>query len=96
LKEAALEQVIIQSENTVEQRSIKKEIMKMKSKVHDQEDDSKRYIIVQAQLEGEVALTKPDIYENVAKSFKRFQVIDIPFIKIVEHAEWKKKQKKIV
>jgi len=68
--------------------------MNNSSKAQHREDASKRYVVVQTQLDGEVALTKPDIYENVARSFKRFQVIDIPFIKIVEHSEWKKNQKK--
>lgn len=57
-------------------------------------DEVKRFVIIQTQPEGEVPLTKPDIYENIAASFKRFQFIEIPYIKIVEHAEWKKKQKK--
>ena len=58
-------------------------------------DEIKKFVIIQTQPEiGEVPLTKPDIYENIAASFKRFQFIEIPYIKIVEHAEWKKKQKK--
>jgi hypothetical protein len=49
---------------------------------------------VQTQPKGEVTLTKPDLYENIAASFKRFQFIEIPYIKIVEYKEWKKKQRK--
>ena len=57
-------------------------------------DEIKRFVIIQTQPEGEVALTKPDIYKNIAASFKRFQYIEIPYIKIVEHTEWKKKRRK--
>ena len=58
-----------------------------------QQEEVKKFIIVQVQPEGEVALTKPDLYENIAASFKRFQFIEIPYIKIVEHVEWKRKNK---
>jgi len=58
-------------------------------------DEAKKFVIIQTQPEvGEVPLTKPDIYENIAASFKRFQFIEIPYIKIVEHDEWKKKRRK--
>ena len=58
-------------------------------------DEIKKFVIIQTQPEvGEVPLTKPDIYENIAASFKRFQFIEIPYIKIVEHTEWKKKRRK--
>lgn len=57
--------------------------------------EAKKFVIIQTQPEvGEVPLTKPDIYENIAASFKRFQFIEIPYIRIVEHNEWKKKRKK--
>lgn len=58
------------------------------------QEEVKKFVIIQAQPEGEVALTKPDIYENIAASFKRFQFIEIPYIKIVEHTEWKKRRQK--
>ena len=58
-------------------------------------DEAKKFVIIQTQPEvGEVPLTKPDIYENIEASFKRFQFIEIPYIRIVEHSEWKKKRKK--
>jgi len=58
-------------------------------------DEAKKFVIIQTQPEvGEVPLTKPDIYENIEASFKRFQFIEIPYIKIVEHDEWKKKRRK--
>ena len=59
------------------------------------QDEAKKFVIIQTQPEvGEVPLTKPDIYENIEASFKRFQFIEIPYIRIVEHDEWKKKRKK--
>ena len=58
-------------------------------------DEIKKYVIIQTQPEvGEVPLTKPDIYENIAASLKRFQYIEIPYIRIVEYTEWKKKRRK--
>ena len=66
-----------------------------KSKSKTIQDEAKKFVIIQTQPEvGEVPLTKPDIYENIAASFKRFQFIEIPYIRIVEHSEWKKKRKK--
>ena len=68
---------------------------KSKSKNRTAFDEIKKFVIIQTQPEvGEVPLTKPDIYENIAASFKRFQFIEIPYIKIVEHNEWKKKRQK--
>ena len=59
------------------------------------QDEAKKFVIIQTQPDvGEVPLTKPDIYENIEASFKRFQFIEIPYIKIVEHSEWKKKRQK--
>ena len=59
------------------------------------QDEAKKFVIIQTQPDvGEVPLTKPDVYENIAASFKRFQFIEIPYIKIVEHSEWKKKRQK--
>ena len=69
--------------------------MKMSKKIDKStQDEIKRFVIIQTQPEGEVALTKPDVYKNIAASFKRFQFIEIPYIKIVEHDEWKKKRRK--
>ena len=59
------------------------------------QDEAKKFVIIQTQPDvGEVPLTKPDVYENIEASFKRFQFIEIPYIKIVEHSEWKKKRQK--
>ena len=59
------------------------------------QDEAKKFVIIQTQPDvGEVPLTKPDIYENIEASFKRFQFIEIPYIKIVAHSEWKKKRQK--
>ena len=66
-----------------------------RSKSKTTQDEVKKFFIIQTQPEvGEVPLTKPDIYENIAASFKRFQFIEITYIKIVEHDEWKKKRRK--
>ena len=54
----------------------------------------KKYIIVQTQLTGEFALTKADTYEVTAHALKRFQAMDIPFIKMVDKGEWRKSTKK--
>ena len=54
----------------------------------------KKYIIVQTQLTGEFALTKADTYEVTANALKRFQAMDIPFIKMVDKSEWRKSAKK--
>lgn len=54
----------------------------------------KKYIIVQTQLTGEFALTKADTYEVTANALKRFQAMDIPFIKMVDKGEWRKSTKK--
>ena len=65
------------------------------SKSKTTQDEVKKFVIIQTQPDvGEVPLTKPDVYENIAASFKRFQFIEIPYIKIVEHSEWKKKRQK--
>ena len=65
------------------------------SKSKTTQDEVKKFVIIQTQPEvGDVPLTKPDVYENIAASFKRFQFIEIPYIKIVEHSEWKKKRQK--
>jgi len=59
------------------------------------QDEVKKFVIIQTQPEiGDVPLTKPDVYENIEASFKRFQFIEIPYIRIVEHDEWKKKRRK--
>ena len=45
------------------------------------QDEAKKFVIIQTQPDvGEVPLTKPDIYENIEASFKRFQFIEIPYI----------------
>ena len=54
----------------------------------------KKYIIVQTQLTGEFALTKADTYEVTANALKRFQAMDIPFIKMVDKSELRKSTKK--
>ena len=65
------------------------------SKSKTTQDEVKKFVIIQTQPDvGEVPLTKPDVYENIEASFKRFQFIEIPYIKIVEHSEWKKKRQK--
>ena len=65
------------------------------SKSKTTQDEVKKFVIIQPQPEvGDVPLTKPDVYENIAASFKRFQFIEIPYIRIVEHGEWKKKRRK--
>ena len=65
------------------------------SKSKTTQDEVKKFVIIQTQPEvGDVPLTKPDVYENIAASFKRFQFIEIPYIRIVEHDEWKKKRRK--
>ena len=65
------------------------------SKNNSVQDEAKKFVIIQTQPDvGEVPLTKPDVYENIEASFKRFQFIEIPYIRIVEHDEWKKKRRK--
>ena len=65
------------------------------SKNNSVQDEAKKFVIIQTQPDvGEVPLTKPDVYENIEASFKRFQFIEIPYIRIVEHGEWKKKRRK--
>ena len=65
------------------------------SKNNSVQDEAKKFVIIQTQPDvGEVPLTKPDVYENIEASFKRFQFIEIPYIRIVAHDEWKKKRRK--
>ena len=50
----------------------------------------KNYIIVQAQIDGEVALTKADTYNVTSRALERYKAMDIPFIKLVKKKEWNK------
>ena len=46
------------------------------SKSKTTQDEVKKFVIIQTQPDvGEVPLTKPDVYENIEASFKRFQFI---------------------
>ena len=53
-------------------------------------DEEKKYIIVQTQSEGEVALTKADTFETTNNALRRYEAMDIPFVKLVEKKEWLK------
>ena len=53
-------------------------------------DEEKKYIIVQTQSEGEVALTKADTFETTSAALRRYEIMDIPFVKLVEKKEWLK------
>ena len=50
----------------------------------------KRYIIVQTRIDGDVALTKADTFEATNNALKRYKIIEIPLVKIVEKKEWMK------
>jgi len=53
-------------------------------------NEEKKYIIVQTQSEGEVALTKADTFETTNNALRRYEAMDVPFIKLVEKKEWLK------
>lgn len=53
-------------------------------------ESEKRYIIVQTRIDGDVALTKADTFEATNNALKRYKIIEIPFVKIVEKKEWMK------
>lgn len=53
-------------------------------------ESEKRYIIVQTRIDGDVALTKADTFEATNNALKRYKIIEIPLVKIVEKKEWMK------
>jgi hypothetical protein len=53
-------------------------------------ESEKRYIVVQTRLDGDVALTKADTFETTNNALKRYKIMEIPFVKLVEKKEWLK------
>jgi hypothetical protein len=63
------------------------------TKIIEDTSTEKKYIIVQTQLTGEFALTKADTYKVTSNALRRFETMDIPFIKMVDKNKWRKSDK---
>ena len=53
-------------------------------------ENEKEYLIVQTRIDGDVALTKADTFETTNNALKRYKIMEIPQVKIMEKKEWMK------